>query len=692
MRKRQRTPLVLASERAQCGLACIAMVAGAHGAALTTKELRSRFAVSANGMTLRRIVEIAAAIGLASRAIRCDLQSLEKLKLPAILHWDLNHFVVLDRVSRGRYTIFDPSMGARRLVASEVSEKFTGVCLELAPTAGFGERASPVKPRLVELLGDVRGWRWPVATVLSLSAALQTTALLTPFYLQWTVDHVLVSGDLSLLGVLFVGFGLLLLFQVVLSVARAHSLLAISSQLGEQWIGNVVAHLNRLPLDFFIRRQMGEIVSRIGSVSAIQRTLTGSFLEGMLDGVFALAFLAVMASYNLKLVALSLLATALYALVRIGSYGQFRARAERMLSTTARLQTHLMETIRGMQSVKTMGVEESRTMTTRALISRVTNAEVSATYLGTAVSAVSQAIWGAERIVVIALGAQLAIEGVLSAGMLVAYIAFREQFAQRTSSLIDRISDFRMLGLHRDRVADITDSPPDALLPITQVTPPPNRFDIMLEGVSFSYGWGERNVLENLSLTVPEGTSLALVGRSGSGKTTLAKIALGLLTPSSGSVSIGGVDITRIDRYAFRSIVGAVMQDDQLFAGSLLENISLGDDSIDIDKVVACSRAAAIHDEITRMPMGYQTLVGDMGSTLSGGQRQRVILARALYKSPRILVLDEATSHLDPETERRVSRAIAELKVTRLIIAHRAETAATADQVVDIASLGARTE
>ncbi len=672
---------VIQSEAAECGLAALAMVASAHGLHLGIAELRRRFPLSLKGARLDQLMRMAQALGFSTRPLRLDMEDLSRLRLPCILHWDLNHFVVLSRVDRRIATILDPAFGERRMRLGEVSDHFTGIALELAPAAGF----HPQKPKPAitarQLTGPVRGLWGALAQILALSVALQVFVVLSPFFMQWVVDQVLVSADRDLLTVLGLGFGLALLLQIGIGVLRGWSVVYLSSRLGLQWMGNVFAHALRLPLDFFEKRHLGDITSRMGSVQAIQRTLTTSFVEAIIDGLMALVTLALMLVYSWKLALVTLLAVALYMGIRAIAYRPVRDRTEQQLVAAAHQQTHLLESLRGMQSLKVAGEEPQRRATYENLMVETVNHEVRLARMGLGFSGASQLVFGAERIAVIWIGAVLALQNVFSVGMLIAYLAYKDQFASRMAALVDRWIEFRMLRLHGERLADIVLTAPEDDGADAELPPPPDT-RIAVEGLSFRYGEGEPWVLRDCSFTIEPGESVAIVGASGCGKTTLVKLLLGLLKPTEGRICIGGYDLAKVGARNVRSIVGAVMQDDQLFAGSIADNISFFDTGCDMARVEAAARMAAIHDEIAAMPMGYHGLIGDMGSSLSGGQKQRLILARALYRQPRLLFLDEATSHLDVANERLVNEAVKALRLTKLIVAHRPETIASADRVL----------
>lgn len=670
------------AQAAECGLACLAMVADHHGHRIDLATLRQRHPLSLKGASLARLVGIAQAIGLQARPLRLELGELGQLRLPCVLHWDLNHFVVLVRAGRRGITVLDPAFGERRLSLAEASSHFTGVALELAPGPDFSLRPPAPRVPLSRLTGPVRGL-WPaLAQILLLSVALQVFVLAAPFYLQWVVDQALVSADRDLLWVLALGFGGALVLQVGIGLLRGGAVVFLSTRLGLQWTGNVFAHVLRLPLAFFEQRHLGDVVSRMGAVQSIQRTLTTSFIEALIDGLMAIATFAMMWLYSPKLAAVTLVAVALYLGLRTVSFGPLRRATGQQLVAGARQQSHLLESLRGIQRVKLAGQEPHRQAAFQGLMVDTVNQEVRLAKLGLGFSTASQLTFGIERVLVVWLGARLAMDGVFSVGMLVAYLAYKDQFAARVAGLIDKGVEFRMLRLHGERLADIALSPPEEEAEAVPGLLPAGADGLEVQGLGFRHAEGEPWVVRGCSFRVEPGESVAVVGASGCGKTTLVKVVLGLLPAGEGSVRFGGHDIRRIGLRDYRALVGAVMQDDLLFAGSLAENIALGDATIDAARVEEAARLAAIHDEIAALPMGYHSLVGDMGTTLSGGQKQRVILARALYRRPRLLVLDEATSHLDVERERLVNDAVRQLRLTRLIIAHRPETIASADRVL----------
>jgi ATP-binding cassette subfamily B protein RaxB len=677
---RRRLPIFLQTEAAECGLAALGMIACFHGHRIDLAGLRRHFTVSLKGATLAYLMQVAGRLHLAPRPLRLELEELAQLAVPCILHWDLNHFVVLKSADARGAVIHDPAFGSRRLSNAEISKHFTGIALELSPTADFRPADDRRRVHLRDLLGPVVGLKRALTQVFMLALALQAITVVTPFYMQWAVDGAVVSADRDLLTVLGLGFLLLAVIQVGISILRSWVVLYLSTTLNLQWLANVFSHLLRLPVSYFEKRHLGDVVSRFGAVTTIQRTLTSSFVEALIDGVMAIATLAMMVVYSTVLAAIAVAAVSLYGLLRWMFYGPLRRATEEHIVHTAKQQSHFLETVRGVQSIKLFGRQEERRSRWLNLVVDAVNQDLVAQKLGLGFRSANGLVFGVERIAIVWLGAVLILDSAFSVGMLFAFVAYKEQFSARVAGLIDKMIDLRMLGLQGERLADIVLTPPEEQSPALPV----DAIEASLEAraLSFRYSDTEPFVLLNCSFSVAPGESVAVVSPSGGGKTTLVKLMLGLLTPTDGKILAGGVDIQKLGIDRYRKLVGTVMQDDQLFAGSIADNISFFDPSPDQGAIERFACLAAVHDDIAAMPMGYNTLIGDMGAALSGGQKQRILLARALYKEPRILFLDEATSALDVQKERAVNDAIRSLNLTRIIIAHRPETIASAERVI----------
>ncbi len=676
----RRLPVFLQTEAAECGLASLGMVANYHGHRIDLPGLRRRFTLSLKGATLAYLMQAAGRLHLATRALRLELEDLPRLRTPCILHWDLNHFVVLGSAGPREAVIHDPAFGVRRLPMAEVSKHFTGIALELVPTAEFRPVDERRRVRLRDLTGPVAGLATSLAQVLLLALVLQSFAVLAPFYMQWVVDGAVVAADRDLLTVLGLGFLLLAVIQVAVAALRSWVVLYLGTTLNLQWLANVFSHLLRLPVAWFEKRHLGDVVSRFGAVTTIQRTLTSSFVEAVIDGLMAVATLAMMLVYSGTLTALALAAVAAYAASRAAFYAPLRRATEEHIVHAARQQSHFLETVRGVQSIKLFGRQEERRSRWLNLVVDAVNRDLVVQKLSLGFRCANGLVFGAERIAVVWVGALLVLDSAFSVGMLFAFMAYKEQFSARVAGLIDKVIELKMLQLQGERLADIVLTPPEEEAPAP--APAVDEASIEVRNLSFRYSDTEPFVMRHCSFRIEPGESVAIVGPSGGGKTTLVKIMLGLLAPTDGQVLVGGIDLQKLGVDAYRRLVGTVMQDDPLFAGSIADNVSFFDPAPSQEAIERCTRLAAVHDDIAAMPMGYHTLIGDMGAALSGGQRQRILLARALYKQPRILFLDEATSALDVQRERQVNEAIRGLNLTRILIAHRPETIASAGRVI----------
>jgi ATP-binding cassette subfamily B protein RaxB len=682
------TPMILQNEAAECALACLAMVASSHGLHTDLPTLRQRFNLSLKGATMADLATMARMLKLQTRAVRAEPEQLEQLPLPAILHWDFNHFVVLVKVGRDGVLIHDPARGARWVKWARLSRHFTGAAMELSPESTFQRRDEHRRITMRQLLGRVTGLKRSLSQIVALALVLEFFVLLSPFLMQWVVDDVLVTADRDLLVTLGIGFALLVGIQVATAAIRSWAVLHLSATLNLQWLGNVFAHLLRLPLAWFERRHIGDIWSRFFAVQQIQKTLTTSFLEVLLDGALVLTTLAMMALYSPLLSGVVLAFVLAYAALRWILFAPMRRATEEALVHDAKKTSHFLESLRGVMAIKLFGAEADRQARFMNLVVDAMNADIVVRRLEVTLAVANRGLFGLERVLVIWIGASLVLDQGLTVGMLLAFVAYKEQFSQRVGALIDKWAELKMLKLQGERLADIVLSEPEAshtgaLIPALEGEGVPPRIE--LRDVAFRYSDGEGDVLRGVNLSVEPGESVAIVGPSGCGKTTLIKLMLGILSPAHGEVLVEGRPLDAVGASVWRSLVGTVMQDEPLFAGSIADNISFFDSRPDMERVVECARVAAVHDEIAVLPMGYYTLIGEMGATLSGGQKQRVLLARALYKRPRVLFLDEATSALDVERERLVNQAVRQLRLTRVIVAHRPETIASADRVVVLA-------
>ena len=673
---------ILQTEMSECGLACLAMIANHHGHALDLATMRDRHLISSRGASLKDIIAIAGSLGLSARPLRLDLEHLPELKLPALLHWDLNHYVVLERVTGTHADIIDPGRGRRRMGLDKLSKHFTGVALEFAPRDDFTAIDARKPSRLSMLWSQLTGFKRAAFQLLVLSVLLQLITLALPIYLQVVVDGVLPDTDTGLLVALAGGFAALMLVRALSEAARSWAVLVYGNQLSAQMIGNVFHHLLRLPVGYFERRHVGDLVSRMNSTQPIQEALTQSAVGVVIDGVMAATMLAVMYLYSPLLATVVLATTAVALLVTLLVYPHIRRNQEESIHARALENTHVIESIRASTALKLFGREAAREAQWSNLYADFVNANVGYGKWLIVRDFARSLLIGLQVVVVIWLGARLVMGDLFSLGQLFAFLAFRQSFADAVTQLIDKGVELRLLGVHLDRLSDIAYTEKETLEAEGESVAVQGR--IAVEDVSFRYSPLDPWILQDANLTVEPGEMVCLTGLSGGGKTTLLKLVMGLYPPTEGSIRIDGRELSDIGIRNWRSRIGVVMQDDILLSGTIADNISFFDPEADMQRVGRAALAARVHEEIMAIPMNYLAPVGNMGSTLSGGQRQRVLLARALYNEPEVLFLDEGTANLDRDTEAHIVSTIADMDITRVVVAHRPAFLEAADRVLRV--------
>jgi ATP-binding cassette subfamily B protein RaxB len=625
-------------------------------------------------------MKLADRLHFATRAVRLELDELKSLQCPVILHWNLNHFVVLKKVTARSIILHDPARGQHTLSFEEASKHFTGVGLELIPTNQFERKDEEQKARLSDFWQRISGIKRTLFQIILLSLLLQTFAIVSPFFMQLVIDEVVVSHDIELLKILALGFFLLILIEEGVSALRSLIIINMGAQLNIQMANNLFHHLIRLPLSYFEKRHIGDIVSRFGSMDKIKALLTSEIIAAVVDGIMLIGTLAMMFIYSPTLALVVLAGVSIYALFRFAVYMPFRRLTEEAIIVGAKEDSNFMETIRAAQSIKLFGNEAQRQSIWQNLYADALNVGIRIGKLQINYAAVNGILYGIEHVLVIYLAAKLVISNQLSVGMIFAFMSYRGQFTGKATSLIEQVISLKMISLHLARLGDIvmTEIEKDTN---TQVNPKRIKGDLKLENISFRYSETDPYILNKVNLDIKAGQSVCLIGPSGCGKSTLMKVMLGLLDPSQGRILVDGQDIQQFGIRNYRDQIASVMQNDQLLSGSISDNISFFDPNFNQKKIEVCAKFAAIHQEIMQMPMAYNSLIGDMGTTLSGGQKQRVLLARALYKKPKILFLDESTAHLDIFLEKRINSNIAKMKLTRIVIAHRPETINFAERV-----------
>jgi ATP-binding cassette subfamily B protein RaxB len=662
-------PIIRQSALTECGLACVAMIANFLGSGIDMARLRRGHRVSMKGSMLTDITRICDDLHLSTRAVTCDVVELDQLRAPCILHWGFNHFVVLVSVGRKHIVIHDPARGVVKESFATASDSFTGVALEVSRGSGFRPARQPLQLKLSSLVtmrGDIV---YKFSAGLMLALVCEVLVLAAPFYLQVVIDEVLPSGDWLLLNTLVVGFTALLLFQIIANAMR---------QLTFQYLGQVtvfditarVLHrLLRLPLTYFRSRELGDVQHRIQSLSRIQDFVVQSAPALLLDVVFAILVTGLMAVYEPDVIILIVAAALAWCLWRVSIFTISLRLANDIAQAESSVQTHFLETLRATQSIKLANGEAVRESEWRNLFASAINARIRAGNLGILDSALRLALFQGVRIAVIYMLAVRGIDGRISIGMIAAFIAYLGMFNIRVGGIIDRIFEYKLLEVPLSRLADIvfTDTEPLGRRGAVGTNSPGT---VEMRNVAFIYDGNGSPVLRNCTCRVPEGGLTVIAGRSGSGKSTLLRLIAGVEQLTSGELLVGGRAIRDWHVHELRAQVATVFQDDCLLKGSVADNIALFAADKDLQRIRSAARDACIAAEIESMPMAYETRIGDLGSSLSKGQMQRILIARALYRRPKLLLLDEATSGLDIVTEKRVVDSIVRLDATRIVVTH----------------------
>ncbi|ECI3450675.1 peptidase domain-containing ABC transporter, partial [Salmonella enterica subsp. salamae] len=668
----------------ECGLACLAMICGHFGKNIDLISLRRKFNLSARGANLSGINSIAEQLGMVTRALSLELDELGALKTPCILHWDFSHFVVLVSVKRNRYVLHDPARGRRNVGLEEMTRYFTGVALEVWPGSEFSAETTQNRIHLRSLINSVYGIKSTLAKIFCLSVVIEAINLVMPVGTQLVMDHAIPAGDRGLLTLISAGLMFFILLRAATGILRAWSSLVMGTLINVQWQSGLFNHLLRLPLAYFERRKLGDIQSRFGSLDTLRATFTTSVVGAIMDSIMVVSVFVMMLLYGGYLTWIVLGFTTVYVLIRLVTYGYYRQISEETLVRGARASSYFMETLYGIATVKIQGMAERRGTHWLNLKIDAINSGIKLTKMDLFFGGINTFVAACDQVAILWLGTSLVIDNQMTIGMFVAFGSFRGQFSDRVASLTNFLLQLRMVSLHNERIADIALHEKEEKKPELDIVA--DMSPVSLETIDLSYRYDSQSapVFSGLFLSVAPGESVAITGASGAGKTTLMKVLCGLFEPDTGKVLVNGTDIRQLGINNYHRMIACVMQDDRLFSGSIRENICGFAEEMDEEWMTECARASHIHDVIMKMPMGYETLIGELGEGLSGGQKQRIFIARALYRRPGILFMDEATSSLDTESERFVNVAIRNMNITRVIIAHRDTTLRTVDRIVSI--------
>lgn len=678
---RKRVPEFTQMDATECGAACLAMILSYYGCQTSVADVRGRCGVGRDGLSALTIVKAAKEYGLRVRAISLPQNDFRFVRLPAIAHWDFNHFIVVELWSAHTVEVIDPALGRRRLMAQEFDEGFTGVVIELEPGVHFSRQSTPQHLSLWTYLRSV--FRLPsfIVQLVMVSLLLQLLGLGIPLLTKVLIDHVIPDNLTNLMPIIGLGILIIALTQFVTALLRSSLLIYLQAKVDMHMMVGFFEHLLTLPYHFFQQRSSGDLLSRLASNITIRDLLTSEMISTLLDGSTVMVYLVILLTQSIPLALIALTIGVLQIALLLTTTRTIHDLTKRDLVAQGKAQGYMAEVLIGIATIKAAGAEHRALHRWSNLFFAHLNASVPRDYLAAVLSTIMNTLSTLAPLLLLWIGTMQVLSGSMSVGTMLALNALAVAFLVPLTSLAGSGQKLQLVRAHFERIADVVEAEPEQ--DIKGVMQPPQlQGQIELKHVSFRYDPNAPLVLRDLNLSIQSGKKVALVGRTGSGKSTLGKLLLGLYLPSEGEILYDNLSLTGLDYRAVRSQFGVVLQESTLFNGSVRENIALNDPEMDLELVMKAAQAAAMHEDIMRMPMGYETVVAESGNAISGGQKQRLAIARALASSPIILLFDEATSHLDAVTEQVVEQNLNNLACTRIIIAHRLSTVRNADLIL----------
>ena len=667
---------------ADCAYACLAMVLAGFGSRVSLEVIKRRVPPSASGTSLSQLLQLASGFGLSAQPLRASLTAMPALRLPAMLHWDMNHFVVLASISAGRFEVLDPARGRLILTENELSDHFTGIAIQFQTMPEYQRLRQVVRSSISDLWSTAAGIRRSVAVVIALALVSQMLILVTPLFYSLAINRGL-TGSQGLLVAIIGAATVANLLIAAGDLTRRCYVVHLGTEVSRQTTSNIINHLLRLPYLYFQHRRLGDLTTRVESTRFLRDALTDGALSVLIDGAFCAIALSLLSVFCPGVAIICTIAAACYLTFKYFAQRRFRALEAETFHSQAIEQGVAMECLRGVLSIKTLGIETARAAAWAGANAESLQRTRDIQMFSAVMAAGKSAISALELVFVMAYCMVKIRQGQMGVGTLFALLALRQLLQDRIYPLLEKIFDFDILRLRMARLQDITFQAPD---PAHEATPEPfpiGKGHIELADLVFRYEEDAPAIVDGLNLHIGAGEFVAIKGLSGAGKSTFIKLLIGLLPAEKGTITVDGIALAPGNLSAYKTHLGVVLQNDELFSGTILDNITAFESDADLEQVRAAARLAQVDGDIEAMKMGYFSLIGDMGSSLSGGQRQRLLLARAIYRRPKIFVLDEGTANLDPEREHAVIEAIRSLGVTVVSVAHRSKTLDLADRVLE---------
>ncbi|WP_019447279.1 peptidase domain-containing ABC transporter [Cupriavidus sp. BIS7] len=682
----RRFALVEQAEEMDCGAACLAMICRHHGIPMTLGKLRELANVTTAGATLDSLARAGESLGFTTRGVQCTRDALQGFELPFIIHWEGYHYVVVYGVSSRYVWVADPAIGFRKMSTEEFERGWSGTCLLFSPGETMTQLAVSRSPWL-RFISYLAPYKKILAHLFLATFVIQVLGVVPPLIIQNILDGVVVHQNIGLLHLLIMGLIISNLFTQLMATIRAYLANFMVRNMDFAMMSHFFRHTLSLPLSFFAKRKTGDIFARFQENQTIRAFLTESTVTTALNLLMVFIYFTIMFLYNVKLTLLLIAFVIPIAALTVVVTPKVKGYAREVFAASTDAKSYLMETLGGAETVKGMGIERPVRLRWERKYAKALDRQYQAQSFHILVGLISQLLNAATTIAVLWVGATLVLQRELTIGQLIAFNAFMGSVLAPLMGLVALWGQLNDAGVAMERLGDVLDLEPEQKPQdvMSRVLLPDLQGDIKFDGVYFRYG-GEDTpyVLENISFQMRPGEMVAIVGRSGSGKTTLAKLLVGFYKPTEGAMTVDGYDMNVIDTEFFRAQVGYVMQTNLLFSGTIAENIACGDDSPDRRRIEEVARMADAHAFITKLPLGYEQVVGERGIGLSGGQIQRLCIARALYHDPRLLVFDEATSALDTQSESNILANMQDILRgrTAVIIAHRLSTIMQADKIL----------